>query len=133
MFPEEALGEPPFICRYMLLFQYAVYPVHCRCLSSLDTVSVPGIILHHLVCAYLAFPVYLPEDDSPVTGNSKTVLFQQPLQYFFCLAAVIENKKRGNEAEENTLWEYDDIRSRFRGYTCLQTDAKAYRFHPHRM
>ena len=31
---------------------------------------------------------------------AKTVLFQQPLQHFLCLAAVIGIKERGNEAEE---------------------------------
>ena len=115
VFPEQALGKLPILRQYPLPFQYAVYPVHCRHLSSLDTVSVLWIVLHHLARAYPVCAVYLPEDDSPVTGCSKTVLFQQPLQHFLCLAAVIGIKERGNEAEEvavhalrplHILWRY---------------------------
>ena len=100
MFPEKTLGELPLLRQNLSLFQYAVYPVHCRCQPSFDAVSVFGIILYHLTCAYLVVAVYLPEDDSPVTGSTQTVFLQQPGQYFSCLAAVISGKERGKETEE---------------------------------
>ena len=56
--------------------------------------------MHYLACTYLVVAVYLPEDDSPVTGSPQTVFFQQPGQYFSCLAAVIGGKERGKETEE---------------------------------
>ena len=74
VFPEKALGKLPFLRQYPLPFQYAVYPVHCRCLSVLYTVSVLGIVLHHLACPHLVLPVNLPEDDCTVTGCSQTVI-----------------------------------------------------------
>ncbi len=71
---------------------------HCRCLSSLDTVSVFGIVLHHLSRAYLARPVYLPKDNRAVTGSPQTGSLQQPLQHLFRLVAIVGSKEcgRGN-------------------------------------
>ena len=102
MFPEKALGELPILRQHTLLFQYAVYPVHFRCLPILDAVSVFGIVLHHLSRAYLVRPVYLPKDNRAVTGSPQTVFLQQPLQYLFRPVAIIGSKKRGEEAKEIT-------------------------------
>ena len=77
-----------------------MYPVHCRCLSSLDTVSVFGIVLHHLSRAYLARPVYLPKDNRAVTGSPQTVFLQQPLQHLFRLVAIVGSKECEEETEE---------------------------------
>ena len=102
VFPEKALGELPILCQHTLPFQYAVYPVYCRCLPSLDTVSVLGIVLHHLSRAHLVRLVYLPKDNRAVTGSPQTVFLQQPLQHLFRPAAIIGSKERGEEAEEIT-------------------------------
>ena len=55
----------------------------------LDAMPVFGIVLHHLACAYLVIAVYLPEDNSTVTGSTQAVLLHQPIEYLLCLAAVI--------------------------------------------
>ena len=67
---------------------------------------------------YLVFPVNLPENDSTVPSSSKAVLFQQPPQYFLCLAAVIRAKERGNEAEEVTMHALRPFHILWRYVTC---------------
>lgn len=65
----------------------------------LDTVSVFGIVLHHLSRAYLARPVYLPKITEPsrVAPNG---IPQQPLQHLFRLVAIVGSKECEEETEE---------------------------------
>ena len=132
MFTEKALGQLPFLRQHPLPFQYTVYPVHCRRLTSLDAMPVIGIVLHHLACAYPVCTVYLPEDDSPVTGCPQTVILQQPFQHFLCLAAVIGIKERGNETEEVAMHAFRlfHIVRWYATYGCLLRCPSGFSFRP---
>ena len=91
--------------QYFLLFQYAMYPVD-GCTLFLDTESVFGIVLHHFACTHLAILVYLPKDNSTVTGRSQTILIQQAVQHRLRLAAIVVAKQYREKAEEVTLYAF---------------------------
>ena len=105
MLPEQALGKRPILGQSLLLFQYAVYPVD-GCTLFLDTVSVFGIVLHYLSCTHLSVLVYLPKDNSTVTGRPQTILIQQAVQHLLRLAAVVVAKQCREKAEEVTLYAF---------------------------